>query len=149
MIQPVGPPLADVASKASALLAHDLRPIVCVGETLEQREAERTLEVPHGGVMVHHTYLSGYAWGENVGWINFEPAYGGVFIDPATGEFSGYAWGENIGWLKFKGLSPAFNVRTLAFDKQSKGTPNWWLALYNITDQGVLLIALFNHMAVT
>ncbi len=39
---------ADVARKASALLAHGLRPIVCVGETLEQREAERTFEVVGG-----------------------------------------------------------------------------------------------------
>jgi hypothetical protein len=45
--------------------------------------------------------LSGYAWGENVGWINFEPTGGGVRIDPASGVFSGYAWGENIGWINF------------------------------------------------
>ncbi len=25
----------------------------------------------------------------------------GVTIDPATGEFGGYAWGENIGWINF------------------------------------------------
>jgi len=36
---------AFVAAKAAALLAHGNRPIVCVGETLEQREAERTLDV--------------------------------------------------------------------------------------------------------
>jgi triosephosphate isomerase len=34
-----------VARKARALLQHGLRPIVCVGETLEEREAGRTLEV--------------------------------------------------------------------------------------------------------
>ena len=31
-----------VAAKAAALLAHDVRPIVCVGESLQEREAERT-----------------------------------------------------------------------------------------------------------
>lgn len=31
-----------VAAKAAALLAHDLRPIVCVGESLQERETERT-----------------------------------------------------------------------------------------------------------
>jgi triosephosphate isomerase len=36
---------ALVASKAAALLAHRIRPIVCVGETLEQRDAGRELEV--------------------------------------------------------------------------------------------------------
>jgi triosephosphate isomerase len=34
-----------IAKKAGALLAHDIRPIVCVGETLEEREAERTFAV--------------------------------------------------------------------------------------------------------
>ncbi len=34
-----------VAAKAAALLAADVHPIVCVGETLEEREANRTLDV--------------------------------------------------------------------------------------------------------
>jgi len=34
-----------VARKAAALLAHGIRPIVCVGETLEQREAGRTFDL--------------------------------------------------------------------------------------------------------
>jgi triosephosphate isomerase len=34
-----------VARKAAALLRHDIRPIVCVGETLEERDAGRALEV--------------------------------------------------------------------------------------------------------
>jgi triosephosphate isomerase len=36
---------SEVARKAAALLARSIRPIVCVGETLEQREAGRTTEV--------------------------------------------------------------------------------------------------------
>ncbi|UCE87831.1 MAG: triose-phosphate isomerase, partial [Deltaproteobacteria bacterium] len=36
---------AFVARKAEALLRHAIRPIVCVGETAEQREAGRTFEV--------------------------------------------------------------------------------------------------------
>jgi hypothetical protein len=47
--------------------------------------------------------LSGYAWGTNVGWINFNPTYSQVTIDPANGRFDGYAWGENIGWIHFRG----------------------------------------------
>jgi len=34
-----------VAQKATALLRHGIRPIVCVGETLEERDAGRALEV--------------------------------------------------------------------------------------------------------
>jgi triosephosphate isomerase len=36
---------ADVNRKVHAAFAHDLRPIVCVGETLAQRDAEQTDEV--------------------------------------------------------------------------------------------------------
>lgn len=36
---------AFVARKAAALLAHGVRPIVCVGETLDEREAKRTFAV--------------------------------------------------------------------------------------------------------
>jgi len=39
---------AFVARKAAALLAHEIRPIVCVGETDEQREANRTFDVVGG-----------------------------------------------------------------------------------------------------
>ena len=35
----------DVAAKAAAVLAHRMRPIVCVGESLEQREAGQTAAV--------------------------------------------------------------------------------------------------------
>ncbi|MFC1498838.1 hypothetical protein ACFLS1_10275 [Verrucomicrobiota bacterium] len=78
--------------------------------------------------------LTGYAWGENIGWINFTSAYSAVTIDMATGRFDGYAWGENIGWLKFKGSTPDYNVRTLAFDTQAQGTPNWWLDHHSVTE---------------
>jgi hypothetical protein len=65
--------------------------------------------------------LSGYAWGENVGWISFscenlntceDVAYG-VNIDPVTGIFSGFAYGENIGWISFSDDAPvAYQVQT-------------------------------------
>lgn len=78
--------------------------------------------------------LSGYAWGENVGWITFEQTNGIPWINPVNGEFSGHAWGENIGWLKFKGTSPNYGVRSMAFDTQPQGTPNWWLDHHGVTE---------------
>jgi len=78
--------------------------------------------------------LTGYAWGENVGWIRFEQTHGQPAVNPSNGGFSGHAWGENIGWLSFKGTSPDYGVRTLAFDTQPKGTPNYWLARHNVTE---------------
>jgi len=42
---------AVVAAKAEAALSVGLEPIICVGETLEQREAGRAVEVVRGQVM--------------------------------------------------------------------------------------------------
>jgi len=39
-----------------------------------------------------------YAWGANVGWINFNPTDGGVTV--YTDHLEGYAWGENAGWIR-------------------------------------------------
>ena len=39
----------------------------------------------------------GYAWGENVGWINFGSTDGDV--DVTATALDGYAWGENVGWI--------------------------------------------------
>lgn len=82
--------------------------------------------------------LTGYAWGENVGWIKFDPVNGGVILDMTTGRLSGNAWGENIGWIRFKGNAPDYNVRTLAFDQQPQGTPNWWLANYGLSSENTI-----------
>jgi len=58
-------------------------------------------EPNHGpGVMVSDMNLTGYVWAENVGWINLDTNFGGVTND-GTGLLSGYAWGENVGWINF------------------------------------------------
>jgi len=36
--------------------------------------------------------------------------------------------------LKFRGSSPEYGVRTLAFDTQAQGTPNWWLDHHSVTE---------------
>jgi len=57
---------------------------------------------PSGGGVVNDGSgnLSGYAWGQQSGWINFAPTNGGVTVDD-DGYFSGYAWAENGGWISF------------------------------------------------
>jgi hypothetical protein len=58
-------------------------------------------EPSHGlGVTVTALEVIGYAWGENVGWINLSPTEGGV-VNDGDGNLSGYAWGENVGWINF------------------------------------------------
>jgi len=52
------------------------------------------------GVTVSDANLTGYVWAENIGWINLDPNFGGVTND-GTGLLSGYAWGENVGWINF------------------------------------------------
>lgn len=56
----------------------------------------------HGpGVQVSSEKVEGFAWAENIGWINLSPAaYGGV-TNNRNGNLSGYAWGENVGWINF------------------------------------------------
>lgn len=39
-----------------------------------------------------------WAWGTNVGWINFNPTHGGVTVYDE--HLEGYAWGENVGWIR-------------------------------------------------
>ena len=47
--------------------------------------------------------LSGYAWSENAGWINFSATSASVVLDQTTGLMTGSAWAENLGWVKFAG----------------------------------------------
>jgi len=76
------------------------------------------------GVVVSNTGLTGYAWGENIGWINLSPTNGGVLNDGA-GNLSGYAWGENIGWINFNGVK--INPSTGAFSGYAWGENIGWI----------------------
>lgn len=53
-----------------------------------------------GNVHVTASSITGYAWGEVVGWINLSPASGGV-VNNGASALSGYAWGELTGWINF------------------------------------------------
>src|SRR3989344_5388332 len=46
--------------------------------------------------------LTGKVWGEDMGWITFNPPYGGVRIsDTDTGLLTGTAWSETSGVINF------------------------------------------------
>jgi hypothetical protein len=53
-----------------------------------------SVALANGGIDPVHKW----AWGTNVGWINFAPEFGGVTV--YSDHLEGYAWGENIGWLR-------------------------------------------------
>lgn len=52
-------------------------------------------------VKVNDEYLSGFAWGDKIGWINLSPVNGGV-INNGEGILSGYATTEFGGLINFK-----------------------------------------------
>ena len=46
--------------------------------------------------------LSGFAWSETAGWINFNATHGQVVIGPTSQQFDGFAWAGNLGWIHFR-----------------------------------------------
>lgn len=71
--------------------------------------------------------LSGYAYGANIGWINFE-TNGNPRVNLITGNLSGYAYGANVGWISLSN-SQAF-VQTDYLDSgpdtDGDGIPDAW-----------------------
>ncbi|MFO0549213.1 MAG: triose-phosphate isomerase [Polyangiaceae bacterium] len=63
---------AGVEAKVKAALEAELRPIICVGETLAEREAERTLEVVEGQV---RAFMQLLAHSPGFGVIAYEPVW--------------------------------------------------------------------------
>ena len=64
---------AIVAAKVNQLLAHDIRPIVCCGEVLEEREAGKQLEVVERQIRDGLFHLTAEQMGEIV--IAYEPVW--------------------------------------------------------------------------
>ncbi len=58
----------------------------------------------NGNIQIGDSALVGYAWSENYGWINLAPSQSGVKND-GSGNLSGYAWGEKLGYIDFGGVT--------------------------------------------
>ncbi len=58
----------------------------------------------NGNVHVTDSQLTGYVWSRLYGWIKLNPTNSGV-KNNAEGVLSGSAWGENIGWINFSGVT--------------------------------------------
>jgi hypothetical protein len=79
--------------------------------------------------------LRGYAYGANIGWVNFE-SQGAPAVNPLTGALSGYAYGANIGWIS---LSNSFAFVQTDSIRQGALAPNglpvaWLLANFGTTN---------------
>ncbi len=65
---------------------------------------------------------SQYAYGENVGWLNFEPGIGdGVQV--ASDKLTGYVWAENIGWISLSCENTA-SCGTVSYGVTNDGSGN-------------------------
>jgi hypothetical protein len=80
------------------------------------------------GITVSDSAVTGYAWGENIGWLNLSPTNGGVFND-GEGNLRGYAWGENVGWINFAptGGGVKIDPTTGAFSGKAWGENIGWI----------------------
>ena len=58
----------------------------------------------NSNVVITDDGLSGYGWSANYGWINLAPTTAGVTND-GSGDLSGHAWGANLGWIDFSAVS--------------------------------------------
>ena len=81
------------------------------------------------GVNLHEDFtLRGFAYGANIGWLQFEP-FGNPRIDPATGRLMGYAWSANLGWINL-GNSSSQYLATLSIpmspDLDTDGISDAW-----------------------
>lgn len=68
----------------------------------------------NSNVDVTSSAITGYAWGENVGWINLAPTNGGIARD-GSGNLSGYAWGEGVGWVNFNPTNGGVSIDSEGF----------------------------------
>lgn len=57
--------------------------------------------VEGSGATVSSDKVEGFIWAENIGWINLSPETYGGVLNDGLGHLSGYAWGENVGWINF------------------------------------------------
>ena len=57
-----------------------------------------------GNVHIADYSLTGYAWNNNYGWINLNPSGSGI-KNNVQGTLSGSAWGESTGYINFSGVT--------------------------------------------
>ncbi len=77
---------------------------ISAGDAWSERIGWLNFMATNGNVHVTDSQLTGYVWSALYGWIKLNPTNSGV-TNNAEGDLSGSAWGENIGWIDFDGVT--------------------------------------------
>ncbi|MES2922242.1 MAG: hypothetical protein V4819_11890 [Verrucomicrobiota bacterium] len=91
---------------------------------------------------VPRAQLRGFAYGANIGWINFE-ATGNPEISLSTGRLSGFAWSANCGWIDLASATAFVQTDTIrpGPDSDADGIADAFEFLYTTPDSLVLMTA--------
>ncbi|MDD3003073.1 MAG: fibronectin type III domain-containing protein [Candidatus Shapirobacteria bacterium] len=87
-----------------------------------------------GNISVTDSTVTGYAWNSNYGWINLSPSTGGV-TNNCSGILGGKAWSETLGWIDFSGVKIDSNgkfVGTIGTSGSTVGRINFDCANCNV-----------------
>ncbi len=92
----------------------------------------------NGNVVITDTNVTGYIWGNYVGWINLAPTGCGSTCgikNDGKGNLSGMAWGESIGWVNFKMSNTQVKIDANGnFSGYAWSENNGWIVLSCGTD---------------
>lgn len=75
--------------------------------------------------------VTGYAWGDEIGWVNFSPTNGGVYLSATTGRLTGLAWSQVGGWINFwpgTSLSTSTDSAGVWVDSNGQLNGNAWVS---------------------
>jgi hypothetical protein len=72
----------------------------------------RATNAPAAVALSDASGITGYAWGDELGWINFTPSSGGLNLNPNTGAVVGMAWSATTGWINFAPTNGGVSINT-------------------------------------
>jgi hypothetical protein len=116
--------------KNKTIVIVSLAIIVIAGFALQKNE-NKALAADYGS-------LTGYAWSDNIGWVQMSNSANTIKVDLTSGDLTGYAWSDNIGWINFAPAGPfptdANNPQTPVKANLSTGELSGWAQVVSIKD---------------
>ncbi len=85
------------------------------------------------GMQVAGDKVTGFIWGENIGWVNLNCENNGTcgavsygVVNDGAGNLSGFAWGENVGWINFDPDVPGDTTNQYKVSIDGNGLLSGW-----------------------